>query len=148
MSYLGDLEKKYMAACAEIAELTERVRQLEAGLASTGGQHSVPLEFHLTGRETKILQALMSRIEVTKEALMMEVYGDRYHEDDLPEIKIVDVFVCKIRKKLRPFKIDIETRWGRGYALPPESKALINAMLKKSLEHALGIVSAPSRRTA
>jgi hypothetical protein len=42
---------------------------------------------------------------------------------DEPEIKIIDVFVCKIRKKLRAVDgHDVETVWGRGYVLRDEAK--------------------------
>lgn len=39
--------------------------------------------------------------------------------DDEPEIKIVDVFVCKIRKKFTGLNVAIETVWGTGYRLMP-----------------------------
>jgi len=39
--------------------------------------------------------------------------------DDEPEIKIVDVFVCKIRKKFAGLNVAIETVWGTGYRLMP-----------------------------
>lgn len=46
---------------------------------------------------------------------MMAMYSDRV--DVEPEIKIVDVFVCKLRKKLKPFGVSIVTVWGHGYSL-------------------------------
>ncbi len=53
----------------------------------------------------------------------LELYGGM----DEPEIKIVDVFICKLRKKLANAsngKDYIETIWGRGYLLrePHEDK--------------------------
>jgi DNA-binding response OmpR family regulator len=41
--------------------------------------------------------------------------------DDEPEIKIVDVFVCKIRKKFAGLNLSIETVWGIGYRLLPNT---------------------------
>jgi two-component system cell cycle response regulator CtrA len=42
---------------------------------------------------------------------------------DEPEMKIIDVFICKLRKKLAHAsggKDYVETAWGGGYALRPE----------------------------
>lgn len=72
---------------------------------------------HLTGKEWAVLEVLAIRkgMTLTKEVIMNHVYGGR----DEPEIKIVDVFICKIRRKLRLAGSDAtpETVWGRGYAL-------------------------------
>lgn len=69
-------------------------------------------EYGLTGKESRIYQTLKSRNgrPVTKEGLHVALYGNG---SDV-EIKIVDVFVCKIRKKL-PVTESIETIWGVGY---------------------------------
>lgn len=75
--------------------------------------------FGLTVNEGRILDCLLrskGRV-VTREAIMNAVYFDRPHEE--PDIKIIDIFICKARKKLQeataPFWI--ETHWGRGYSL-------------------------------
>ena len=72
---------------------------------------------HLTGKEYGILELLSLRKGTTlsKEAFLNHLYGGL----DEPELKIIDVFVCKLRKKLAavnetPF---IHTVWGRGYTL-------------------------------
>jgi two-component system, cell cycle response regulator CtrA len=73
---------------------------------------------HLTGKEYRMLELLCLRRGVTlsKEAFLNQLYGGR----DEPEPKIVDVFICKLRKKLANAsggKNYIETIWGRGYVL-------------------------------
>ena len=53
---------------------------------------------------------------VTKEMFLVKLYGGM----DVPEIKIIDVFICKLRKKLAAASFGknyIETEWGRGYML-------------------------------
>ena len=77
---------------------------------------------HLTGKEYGILELLSLRkgTTLTKEMFLNHLYGGM----DEPELKIIDVFVCKLRKKLATAtKGDnyIETVWGRGYVLrdPP-----------------------------
>src|SRR6516165_7571265 len=73
---------------------------------------------HLTGKEYGILELLSRRkgTTLTKEMFLDHLYGGM----DEPEIKIIDVFVCKLRKKLAQAtgsKHYIETVWGRGYVL-------------------------------
>ena len=80
---------------------------------------------HLTGKEYGILELLSLRKgqTLTKEQFLNHLYGGM----DEPELKIIDVFVCKLRKKLSEAtggEIYIETVWGRGYVLrdPGEDK--------------------------
>lgn len=73
---------------------------------------------HLTGKEYGILELLSLRkgTTLTKEMFLNHLYGGM----DEPELKIIDVFVCKLRKKLANATQGdnyIETVWGRGYVL-------------------------------
>jgi two-component system, cell cycle response regulator CtrA len=72
---------------------------------------------HLTGKEYAILELLVLRkgMVLTKEAFLNHLYGGM----DEPEMKIIDVFICKLRKKLQLAGADnlIGTVWGRGYML-------------------------------
>ncbi|WP_193170278.1 response regulator transcription factor CtrA [Nisaea nitritireducens] len=73
---------------------------------------------HLTGKEFAILELLSLRkgTTLTKEMFLNHLYGGI----DEPELKIIDVFVCKLRKKLSKAtggNNHIETVWGRGYVL-------------------------------
>ena len=73
---------------------------------------------HLTGKEYQILELLALRkgTTLTKEVFLNHLYGGM----DEPELKIIDVFICKLRKKLANAsngKNYIETVWGRGYVL-------------------------------
>jgi two-component system cell cycle response regulator CtrA len=72
---------------------------------------------HLTGKEYAILELLTLRkgIVLTKEAFLNHLYGGM----DEPEVKIIDVFICKLRKKLAQAGAEelIGTVWGRGYVL-------------------------------
>ena len=73
---------------------------------------------HLTGKEYGILELLSLRkgTTLTKEMFLNHLYGGM----DEPELKIIDVFVCKLRKKLTAATAGenyIETVWGRGYVL-------------------------------
>ncbi len=70
----------------------------------------------LTGIEMKVLAALADKWPrvLSKEQIMDAVYD---LTDDEPMMKIVDVFICKLRKKLAPLGVSITTSWGQGYAL-------------------------------
>jgi two-component system cell cycle response regulator CtrA len=72
---------------------------------------------HLTGKEYAILELLVLRkgMVLTKEAFLNHLYGGL----DEPEMKIIDVFICKLRKKLAQAGADnlIGTVWGRGYMI-------------------------------
>ena len=85
---------------------------------------------HLTGKEYQILEFLCLRkgSTLTKEMFLNQLYGGM----DEPPMKIIDVFMCKIRKKLSEASGGhdyIETIWGRGYSLrePTEDKLSISA---------------------
>jgi two-component system cell cycle response regulator CtrA len=73
---------------------------------------------HLTGKEYQMLELLSLRkgTTLTKEMFLNHLYGGM----DEPELKIIDVFICKLRKKLSEATggdTHIETVWGRGYVL-------------------------------
>jgi two-component system cell cycle response regulator CtrA len=73
---------------------------------------------HLTGKEYQMLELLSLRkgTTLTKEMFLNHLYGGM----DEPELKIIDVFICKLRKKLGVATGGdnyIETVWGRGYVL-------------------------------
>ena len=73
---------------------------------------------HLTGKEYQMLELLSLRkgTTLTKEMFLNHLYGGM----DEPELKIIDVFICKLRKKLSAATgghNHIETVWGRGYVL-------------------------------
>ncbi|WOI57024.1 response regulator transcription factor CtrA [Palleronia sp. LCG004] len=89
------------------------VVNLDAKSVETDGQ-----QIHLTGKEYQMLELLSLRkgTTLTKEMFLNHLYGGM----DEPELKIIDVFICKLRKKLSQATGGdnyIETVWGRGYVL-------------------------------
>ena len=84
-------------------------------------------KLHLTGKEYQMLALLALRTgsTLTKETFLNHLYGGL---DDEPEAKIIDVFICKLRKKLANASGGqdyIETIWGRGYVLREPTKQAI-----------------------
>jgi two-component system cell cycle response regulator CtrA len=99
---------------------------LDAKTAEVGGK-----AVHLTGKEYQMLELLSLRkgTTLTKEMFLNHLYGGM----DEPELKIIDVFICKLRKKLAEATEGenyIETVWGRGYVLrDPEPREMRGARL-------------------
>ncbi len=85
------------------------------------GDRIVPL----TGAEFEVFARLydMRPRVVSKEQMMDWLY--QLNPDSPPEIKIIDVYVCKIRKKLEPIGVQIVTHWGKGYSFLVESMSEI-----------------------
>jgi two-component system cell cycle response regulator CtrA len=86
---------------------------LDAKVATVEGK-----DVGLTRKEYQMLElmALRRGATMTKEMFLSHLYGGM----DEPEAKIVDVFICKLRKKLAAalgHDSPIETVWGRGYVL-------------------------------
>jgi two-component system cell cycle response regulator CtrA len=86
---------------------------LDSKAVQVDGRH-----VHLTGKEYGIVELLSLRkgTSITKEMFLNHLYGGM----DEPELKIIDVFICKLRKKLSAAtggENYIETIWGRGYLL-------------------------------
>jgi len=94
---------------------------LDAKTVDVGG---IPV--HLTGKEYQMLELLSLRkgTTLTKEMFLNHLYGGM----DEPELKIIDVFICKLRKKLSEATSGenyIETVWGRGYVLRDPNAELV-----------------------
>jgi len=112
---------------ARIQAIVRRSQGHAQSVISTGrlavnlDAHTVEVDgqpVHLTGKEYGILELLSLRkgTTLTKEMFLNHLYGGM----DEPELKIIDVFICKLRKKLSTATQGenyIETIWGRGYVL-------------------------------
>ncbi len=128
---LGAVTRRFKGAMFDILELKSGSAVMKINLTT----RSVSLDdkvVQLTGKERDIMLFLASgpgRV-MTKESILTDIYCGQ----DEPELKIIDVFVCKARKKLADINPDagafIETVWGRGYRfrsqedmLPGENKS-------------------------
>ncbi|MFZ5721157.1 MAG: response regulator transcription factor [Pseudomonadota bacterium] len=96
-----------------VITIGDMVIDLDSKMVHVNGQR-----IHLTGREYQTLELLALRKgkTLTKDVFLSGLYGGV----DEPGSKIVDVFICKLRKKLAPTtdgRHIIETVWGGGYCL-------------------------------
>ena len=108
-----------------VIEIDDLVVKLDTKTAEVNGAR-----VHLTLKEYQMLELLSLRkgMTMSKEMFLNHLYGGM----EEPAQKIIDVFMCKLRKKLANAsngKNYIETVWGRGYVLrePSEEEAKISA---------------------
>lgn len=114
-----DQEARIEALEAEVFRLRELVANYEIAL---GAEFEPHVALGLTELEARIVGLLVKKGSATREQIFHVLYGLR-NEIDVPEMKIVDVFVCKGRQKLKRFGIEIKTVWGQGYAMDEDSRA-------------------------
>jgi two-component system, cell cycle response regulator CtrA len=105
--------RRSMGHAQSVVRCADLVVNLDAKRAEIAGR---PVA--LTGKEYGMLELLALRLgsTLTKEMFLNQLYGGM----DEPEQKIIDVFICKLRKKLAEAsggRTYIETVWGRGYVL-------------------------------
>lgn len=96
---------------------------------------------YLTGHEFEMFQILLDRVGrvISKESFLTLIYQ---LDDDEPDMKIIDVFICKMRKKLKGMGFEVRTWWGRGYSLEVpqqetrEEADVIDSSPDPEIEHA------------
>lgn len=100
---------------------------------------------HVTHREEQFLRVVMGHNgTASKDFILTAMYGGR----DEPDIKIVDVFAAKIRRKMGPHRVAIETLWGKGYARnkdyemveadPSQAAVRVDAVLLNAVAYGCG----------
>ena len=107
--------------------LAEQVTQLKRMLGATES-FLFPPSLKLTPSEAKLFGLLMQREVVNRTVAMEAMYFDR--PDDIPFDKIITVYICKVRKKLRWVGIELKCKWGEGYYLRQVDKERIKGMIE------------------
>jgi|GEM_PF-2957957 len=119
--------EQVIALLEECDTLREHVRQLEEALAPT---IVLPKAWRLTTTEERFIRAIraVGPNVLHRERGLLALYG---MWDEVPDQKIVDVWVHKVRTKLRhaQAQITIETVWGRGWRMTAESCARFDAIV-------------------
>lgn len=134
----GTAEAIVAEAKAMIAALQAKIEDLEFAnlilreqVAPDPTEIWFKLKLPLTPSEGRLMMVMLKRPLMTKQMALDALYMDR--GGDWPDIKIIDVYICKIKKKLRRSErwsdIKIETVWGRGYCLSDYSKTLLEAYM-------------------
>lgn len=110
MKYIEQLEKHVIVQADHTAEQ---------------GAANLQRQFGLTFHEAQVLSTLADGRVWSKSSLLGALYAHR--AGDEPEAKIIDVWVCKIRKKISGTAIEVKTQWGSGYYVA-DTGPLKNAM--------------------
>jgi hypothetical protein len=106
--------------------------------------------FKATPQEAAILATLLKRRECTKEQLHVAIEQGRSGESQKNSptaIKIIDVFICKLRKKLTPHNIKIETVWSQGYMISAENRERAINMLNEYAGEHVDAIAASLQKT-
>ncbi len=106
----------------------DRLRDYESQMEEAFGLNlSLPNEFRLTPLEMKIVGLLTRQSIVSKEMIFAGLYGAR-NECDQPDIKTIDVHICKLRRKLSAKDISIKTYHGMGYYVEDDTRTLLKSL--------------------
>lgn len=105
-----------------LSELTNLRAQLDDAQYTLREMHEAARfesdSFHgvagLSKSEAKIVSAIVRHGTISKSGLYFALYGNA---DDAPEPKVIDVLMCKIRKKLGLHGISVVTHWGSGFGM-------------------------------
>lgn len=121
-----------------VDELEDEVRQLK--VLAFGKDLNPPSQWRLTSRETVLIRLLALHDRVRAESFLTAMTDIVWDYD--PEPKIFDVYICKLRKKLAPFGVEIVTHWGAGYAIEEP----IRGKVKAAMSGGSAVVGPPVRR--
>jgi hypothetical protein len=119
-----DWEARAKLLDVENETLREENRQLKQALL---GAAEPPPYFGLTGSEAKMFNVLLHNRAPRPEAFMTALFST--DADEPPDEKILDVWICKMRKKLKPFGIEIKTHWGECWEMPEASKEIARQLM-------------------
>jgi len=113
-----------------LREENELLKEQNAYLRSAlMGAVELPLEWKLTKTEQRIMSVCLARDLATKEALAAALYWDKEDPADGPSN--VKVHISKIRRKLKPFGIEIKTIWGQGFHVPAEIREQFRSRIEQ-----------------
>jgi hypothetical protein len=97
--------------------------------------------FRLTKLMASFMLVLVKREEADKMTLHRVIEAQRATRANRPnnpeetDPKMVDVVICNLRKKLKPFGLTINTLWGRGYYLDPKDRQSVLASVEREVDH-------------
>jgi two-component system cell cycle response regulator CtrA len=107
----------------QLDEANETIRQFRNAMAAS------PLiryrGLRLSRSERCILEALLNANGLLSKHQLRHAIDAELTRIEAPDLKSVDVVVCRLRKRLRPFSVVISTEWGRGYYLDLDARATL-----------------------
>ena len=113
----------------------ERETPVERAAEHDGDHMNFPREIggvNLTKCEATIMEILLARGVVSKEAMLLATRDPLDTGDDDRDAGTAEVWISKLRKKLEPLGVSVETQWGEGYRLNASSKARLRMFVEKA----------------
>ena len=135
---IDTLEMEKVSLQKQVTELKAEIAEYDRQLNLRGGPEDEVMKWQLantiglTPSELLILNLLMERTEgMSRDGIMQAMYSHGHAASEVPEQKIIDVFMCKLRRKLRdraslPHDA-IQTIWGKGYRINPQRRQEVAA---------------------
>lgn len=118
------------ALLSEVTNLRAKLDDAQAMLRESAQKtkfHPYAGVLGMTRKEAGVIAAIARHGQATKSAIYNAIYND-VSDDDVVEPKIIDVFICKARKKLKRGSIAVHTIWGVGYGMSADSIEKLNAL--------------------
>jgi two-component system cell cycle response regulator CtrA len=110
--------------------LLDRIDELETEL---GMKVEIPPEFCIPRNMGALLAMLLKREVVTRDGALLAIYSGMPNTwDKEPDPKIIDVFICKLRVRLRKYGIKVSCKWGLGYFIDGENKRKLRELIAQS----------------
>lgn len=114
--------------------LLDRIELLEQEL---GMKTELPPEFGIPRNMSALLTMLLKREIVTREGALLAIYSGMPNTwDKEPDPKIIDVFVCKLRVRLRKYGVKVSCKWGFGYFIDGENKRKLRELIAQTRSQA------------
>jgi len=108
---------------ARVDELEETIRQLRAELSAIG--YRAPKEFGLSTSEETMLGMLLQHDRFVSGECLFDAVPHVKDKDDFDSFKVMAVHISKMRRKLNPYNLVIETGRSKGWRLEPQSRIRI-----------------------
>lgn len=110
--------------------LMDRITELEAQL---GIRNDIPPMFGIPRNMGALLAMLLKREVVTRDGALLAIYSGMPNTwDKEPDPKIIDVFICKLRVRLRKYGVKVSCKWGLGYFMDGENKRKLRDLIAQS----------------
>lgn len=110
--------------------LMDRIDMLEGELGITA---DLPPILGFTRNMGRLLNMLLKREVVTREGAVLAIYSGMPNTwDKEPDPKIIDVFICKLRTRLKKYGIKVSCKWGLGYFMDGENKRKLRELIAQT----------------
>jgi two-component system cell cycle response regulator CtrA len=110
--------------------LMDRIDQLETEL---GIRADIPPMIGVPRNMGRLLAMLLKREVVTREGALLAIYSGMPNTwDKEPDPKIIDVFICKLRTRLKKYGIKVSCKWGLGYFMDGDNKKKLRELIAQS----------------